>query len=485
MGIKNEVMLITYADSMGKDLNELNEVLTKYFQDSVGGVHLLPFYPSSADRGFAPMTYKEVDKPFGTWEDVKALSDNFYLMFDFMVNHISRSSEYFQDFINKKDDSDYADLFIQYKNFWPNGEPTQEDVDKIYKRKPRAPYIDVTFNDGSTEKIWCTFDEEQIDLNVYHERTKQFIKENLHYLAEKGASIIRLDAFAYATKQPGTNCFFIEPDTWEMLDEIKAILDPCGVEILPEIHEHYSIQLKLAERGYWVYDFALPMLVLHGLYSGRTDRLANWLRMCPKKQFTTLDTHDGIGVVDVADLLTSEEIEETRDDLFTKGANVKRVYNTMEYNNLDIYQLNCTYYSALGNKDDAYVLARAIQFFAPGIPQVYYVGLLAGENDIALLEETKVGRNINRHYYTKAEIDETMNRPVMSHLINLMKFRNSYPAFEGDIEVIEQEGTSLIEIIRTAGEHRAVLKADLATYDYEVTYYDPGLGEIKNLEGIK
>lgn len=484
MSIKNQVMLITYAESMGKNLKELNEVLTKHFKGTIGGVHLLPFYPSSADRGFAPMTYKEVDKPFGTWQDVQDLSNNFYLMFDFMVNHISQSSEYFQDFKEKKDESDYADLFIQYKNFWPGGEPTQADVDKIYKRKPRAPYIDVTFDDGSTEKIWCTFNEEQIDLNVYHERTKRFIKENLQYLSKKGASILRLDAFAYATKQAGTNCFFIEPDTWEMLDEIKAILDPYGVEILPEIHEHYSIQLKIAERGYWVYDFALPMLVLHALYSGRSDRLANWLRICPKKQFTTLDTHDGIGVVDVVDLLTNEEMEETRDNLFTKGANVKRVYNTMEYNNLDIYQLNCTYYSALGNNDDAYVLGRAIQFFTPGIPQVYYVGLLAGENDIDLLEETKEGRNINRHYYTKDEIDNNMKRPVMHQLTNLMKFRNDYPAFDGEIEVFEQTGSSIIEIIRSNGTHRATLTANLETHEYEVTYVDTKTGTTKKLEGI-
>lgn len=477
-------MLITYADSMGKNLQELNDVLTKHFRDTIGGVHLLPFYPSSADRGFAPMTYKEVDEPFGTWEDIQALSNNFYLMFDFMVNHISKSSEYFQDFVEKKDESDYAKLFIQYKDFWPNGEPTQEDIDKIYKRKPRAPYIDVTFNDGSKEKIWCTFDEEQIDLNVYHERTKRFIQDNLQYLSKKGASIIRLDAFAYATKQPGTNCFFIEPDTWEMLDEIKEILDPHGVEILPEIHEHYSIQLKLAERGYWVYDFALPMLVLHALYSGRSDRLSHWLKTCPKKQFTTLDTHDGIGVVDVVDLLSSEEMEETRDDLFTKGANVKRVYNTMEYNNLDIYQLNCTYYSALGNRDDAYILARAIQFFTPGIPQVYYVGLLAGENDIELLEKTKVGRNINRHYYTKEEIDENMTRPIMTHLSNLMRFRNNYPAFDGEIEVIENENSSVMEIIRTHGNYQAVLTANLKTYAYEIIYKDLETGEMRNLENI-
>ncbi|AKG36720.1 sucrose phosphorylase [Paenibacillus durus] len=484
MTIKNEIMLITYADSIGKNLQETAELLSAHFKDIVGGVHILPFYPSSADRGFAPLTYEEVDPEFGDWDDVAKIANDFYLMYDFMINHISRSSAYFKDFQENKDNSPYRDLFIRYKDFWPGGEPTQEDVDAIYKRKPRAPYIDVTFADGTTEKIWCTFDEEQIDLNLYSETTKRFVKEQLQGLAERGASIIRLDAFAYATKKPGTSCFFIEPDTWEMLDEVKAILEPYGTELLPEIHEHYSIQLKLADKGYWVYDFALPMLVLHALYSGKSERLTHWLNICPRKQFTTLDTHDGIGVVDAADLMTPEEIEETKNNLFSQGANVKRVYNTMAYNNLDIYQLNCTYYSALGDDDDAYVLARAIQFFTPGIPQVYYVGLLAGKNDIELLEQTKVGRNINRHYYTKEEVEENLERPVLKRLFALMKFRNSYGAFDGNLTVVDNGGGSKLELIWTNGPLRTTLSADLATREFTVHYTDEHSGEETLLAGV-
>lgn len=150
--IKNEIMLITYADSLGKNLQETAELLSRHFNGIVGGVHILPFYPSSADRGFAPLTYEEVDPEFGTWDDVAKIESGFYLMYDFMINHISRSSAYFKDFQQNKDASPYRDLFIRYKDFWPGGEPTQEDVDAIYKRKPRAPYIDVTFADGTTEK---------------------------------------------------------------------------------------------------------------------------------------------------------------------------------------------------------------------------------------------------------------------------------------------------------------------------------------------
>lgn len=473
MQIKNEAMLITYADSLGTNLQELNEVLDKHLKGVVGGIHLLPFYPSSGDRGFAPMDYTKVESTFGDWPEVEAMSRDFYMMYDFMINHISRQSPYLQDFLEKKDESEYADLFIRYKNFWPGGEPSAEDVDLIYKRKPRAPYTEVTFKDGTSEKLWCTFDEQQIDLDVTTETTKKFIRDNLLFLAEKGASIIRLDAFAYANKKIGSNCFFVEPDIWDMLKYSEEIVKPFGVTVLPEIHEHFSIQLKISEKDYYVYDFALPMLVLHALYSGEVHRLAHWLEICPRKQFTTLDTHDGIGVVDVKDLLSDEEAEMTRESLYSQGANVKKIYSTEVYNNLDIYQINCTYYSALGNEDQAYLLARAIQCFAPGIPQIYYVGLLAGENDIELLELTKEGRNINRHYYTRHEIDAEVERPVVQQLFELLKFRNSCPAFNGGIEV-EQVNANELKITWSHGQSMARLDGNLLTKEFVILEQSEG-----------
>ena len=407
-----------------------------------------------------------MDGQFGTYGDIRALARDFPLMFDFMVNHISRSSAYFLDFQQNKDYSPYRDLFIRYRDFWENGEPTREQVDLIYKRKPRAPSVDVTFADNTTEKIWCTFGEEQIDLNTATPATRSFFRDNLELLCKNGASIIRLDAFAYAVKKPGTSCFFVEPEIWDLLEDIRSIVDPFGVSLLPEIHEHYSIQLKLAEKGYWVYDFALPMLVLYALYAGDGAPLAHWLQICPRNQFTTLDTHDGIGVVDAADLLTPEQLEQTQNHLYQHGANVKRKYSSAAYHNLDIYQINCTYYSALGNDDQAYLLARAIQFFAPGVPQVYYVGLLAGKNDVALMEQTKQGRDINRHYYTASEVSREVERPVVQNLLAMMRLRNQCPAFSGDCQV-EWSGPVLV-IRRKNGESRAQLTANLKNHVFEI-----------------
>lgn len=468
MKLCNKIMLITYADSMGKNLGELHKIINKHYRKAIGGIHILPFYPSSADRGFAPIRYDTVDENLGSFDDIERLGDDYYLMFDFMVNHISAQSEFYRDFLKNKDASPYKDMFIRYKDFWENGEPTKAQTDLIYKRKPRTPYVDAQFADGSTEKIWCTFCEEQIDLDVSKDVTKRFITETLESMCRHGAAIIRLDAFAYAVKKADTNCFFVEPDTWDLLYDIEKTVSEHGCEILPEIHEHYTIPMKIADKGFWIYDFALPVITLHALFNHTGKYLKKWLGMCPMKQFTTLDTHDGIGIVDVKDLIPDDEIENVKEQMYSRGANVKKIYSSEAYNNLDIYQVNTTYYSALGNNDNAYLLARAIQFFAPGIPQVYYVGLLAGENDVELMERTKNGRDINRHYYSAEDIDKEQDREVVRKLKELMELRNSHAAFGLDGSISVTADDDRISITRTCGDSELTLNANLTDYSFTI-----------------
>ncbi|MGG5315903.1 sucrose phosphorylase [Enterococcus sp. AZ072] len=475
MKVKNEAMLITYADSMGSNLKELKQILNSQLTGVVGGVHLLPFFPSTGDRGFAPSDYTVVDAAFGNWQDVEALGESYYLMFDFMVNHISRESKFFQDFKAKHENSLYKEMFIRIHKFFPKNRPTAEDIDLIYKRKDKAPFQKITFADGETEQVWNTFGEEQIDLDVTKEITKTFIRETIADMAKHGCSLIRLDAFAYAIKKLDTDDFFVEPEIWQLLDDIREEAAEHQVELLPEIHEHYSIQMKISDHNYYVYDFALPMLTLYSLYSGKSERLAAWLRMSPMRQFTTLDTHDGIGVVDAKDLLTDEELNYTSEELYKVGANVKKIYSSESYNNLDIYQINSTYYSALGDNDNSYLLARALQCFAPGIPQIYYVGLFAGRNDIELLERTQEGRNINRHYYSIEEIEVEVQRPVVQALFDLLRFRNTSAAFdlEGEINV-ETPSAQEIIIVRTSqdGQTAARLEANLENKNFRIVEND-------------
>ncbi|MBN2051767.1 MAG: sucrose phosphorylase [Spirochaetales bacterium] len=461
--MKNGVQLITYPDSLGGTISGLSDVLERYFPGAFSGVHLLPFYPSSADRGFAPVSYNLVDPAFGTWAEVEALARRYDVTVDFMVNHISRQSPEFLDYREKGGMSPWGDLFLQVRKIFPDGEIPPSELGKIYTRKPRAPVTEVLHPDGTVDTLWCTFSEEQIDLDVTSDTGRRFIESNIRSLCRRGIAMLRLDAFAYVTKRAGTNCFFVEPEVWDVLSRIRRVADEYGVQLLPEIHEHYSYQLKLAEKGYRVYDFALPMLMLHTLYTRSTRRLKEWLSICPRNQVTTLDTHDGLGVVDAVDLLTKDELDAAVDNLYHRGSSVNRRYSTAEYNNLDIYQINCTYYSALGEDDDAYILSRAVQFFAPGIPQVYYVGALSGRNDTELVERTKQGRDINRHSYSVDELEGELQRPVNRRLQELLTFRSAAEVFDGDFEVLESGETELV--IRRTGKAggEAVFTADLKT----------------------
>jgi sucrose phosphorylase len=470
MNIQNKVQLITYPDSLGGNLLTLHYCLRKHLVDVVGGVHLLPFYPSSADRGFAPITYTEVDSQFGTWTDVEKIAADFDLTIDFMVNHISRQSAFFQDYLELGEDSEFADMFLSFNKFGPEG-IRDEDLAKVYTRKPRPPYLELQRPDGSIERIWCTFDYEQIDLDWRSPLTRSYMRNELIRLARSSAKMIRLDAFAYTTVEVGTDCYFREPAVWELLDWLKDCVAPFGLDVLPEVHEHYRYQQKLADHDFWCYDFALPMLVLHSLYHHTGEKLKHWLKICPRKQMTTLDTHDGIGIVDVEDLLSQEEIHSTIEGLYEKGSNAKKIYSGPEYQNLDIYQINCTYYSALNCDDDAYIAARAIQFFAPGIPQVYYVGLLAGENDTDLVELTRNGRDINRHNYSIEEVDERVKAPVVQRLLKLMKFRNTHPAFNGDL-IVEETPDNQLKLTRRCGDHVASVVIDLESHHCEVLATD-------------
>lgn len=476
--MKNKVLLITYADSFGKNLKEVKQVVDTWFRREINGIHILPFYPSSGDRGFAPIDYRRVDPAFGTWEDIGALAAEYELMFDFMINHLSRRSPEFMDFIEKHDDSEYADMFLRFKKFWQKGEPTKEQVDMLNKRKPCAPCEEITFLDGTKEKIWCTFDEEQMDLNLESETAWRFVEDTLRFLIGQGASMIRLDAFAFATKKENTSCFFLEPWMWDMMSRVQRVLDEKRVPMLPEIHDHYTVQLKIAEHGYAVYDFVLPVMVLHTLYSRSAARIRHWLEICPKNQQTTLDTHDGLGTVDAVDLLSEDELNAVIAQTAEYGANFKWDYSGGSTGKKVVYQINCSYYSAVGEDDDSYLLARAIQFFTPGVPQVYYMGLLAGANDYELMERTNYDRNISRHNYTVEEIAECVKKPVVQRLCKLMQFRNEYPVFDGEMRVLETADDRL-GIEWRDGKCCAVLDASLEDRKFAIRYLgrDGGMKE--------
>lgn len=443
MTVKNKVQLITYPDSLGGDLKTLNNILLKYFSDIFkGGIHILPPFPSSGDRGFAPLTYLEIDPQFGTWEDISAIGKNFDVLVDLMVNHISRQSEYFQDFLKKGRKSQYADLFITLDKLWEDGKPVQEDTNKMFLRRP-LPYSTFKIEEtGEVEKVWTTFGKtdpsEQIDLDIKSDKVKQLLKDFFVNFSKHNVKIVRLDAVGYVIKKLGTSCFFVEPEIYEFLDWIMELANLLGIELLPEVHSHYSTQYKLAEHGFWIYDFILPYTILDTLINKSSEKLCEYLKNRPAKQFTMLDCHDGIPVKpDMDGLIDTKEARKLVDICVERGSNLSLILSDEHKaeDGFDVHQIRCTYYSVLNCDDDAYLAARAIQFFAPGIPQVYYAGLLAAENDVEAVKSTGEGREINRHNFSVEEIEQSVQMSVVQRLLKLIRFRNDYEAFNGEFTV--------------------------------------------------
>ena len=473
-GIPPRPQLLTYPDSMGGNLAALGDLLDGPLDGLFRGVHVLPPFPSSGDRGFAPLTYFEIDPGFGSWADIERIAERHDVLLDLMINHLSRRSPEFQDFERLGRASSAADLFITLDKVWPDGDPPAADVARIFLRKPNAPFSTVRIQStGQEERIWTTFGSadwsEQIDLDVTSAATRALIRRWLASFADHGVRILRLDAVGYVVKRPGTSCFMVEPDIYAFLDWMTDAAGEVGLALLPEVHDRYPTHRRLAEHGFWTYDFVLPGLVLHALETGDARRLGEHLAGSPSRQFTTLDCHDGIPVrPDLDGILEPDEMQRLADVVARRGGNVSRILSAGHAAEVDVHQLNCTYRSAVGGDDERYLLARAIQLFARGVPQVYYVGLFAGLNDDAAVVRTGEGRAINRHDYTRREVADALDTAVVKRLIELIRLRNTHPAFDGELDVSAASGGAL----RLTWEHEGStcsLAADLRRGTFNIT----------------
>jgi sucrose phosphorylase len=459
--------LLTYPDSLGGSLDAIAALLDGPLDGLFRGVHILPPFPSSADRGFAPLTYDEIDPRFGSWEDIRRISRRHDVLLDLMINHISRQSAPFQDFLRRGRRSAFADLFITLDKVWSDEDPSPADLARIFLRKPVSPFSTVTIDEtGETERVWTSFGtsewSEQIDLDVRSPLTRRLITGWLRSFAGRGVRIVRLDAVGYVIKKADTSCFMVEPEIYEFLSWVTEVAASLGLVVLPEVHDAYPTHERLSAHGFWTYDFVLPGLLLHAFASGSATRLAAHLDRSPAKQFTTLDCHDGIPVrPDLDGSLDPAEMLALADRVQAQGGNVNRILSDVDADAVDIHQLNSTYYSALDGDDGRYVAARAVQLFARGVPQVYYVGLLAGSNDHMAVEKTGEGRAINRHDYTAGDVTDELARPVVQRVLELIRLRNVDPVFDGDLDV-ECETDGSMGLRWTRGDRCLRLDIDFA-----------------------
>jgi sucrose phosphorylase len=480
MNMKNQVQLITYVDRLGGGgLKVLTALLgaSGPLAGAFGGVHLLPFFHpiDGADAGFDPIDHTQVDPRLGDWSDVAALSKHADVMGDVIVNHVSAQSPQFLDYSQRGDASPYAGLFLTMSSVFPNG-ATERDLLTVYRPRPGMPFTHTTLANGEKKFLWTTFTPQQLDIDVHHPLGRAYLDGILTTFAANGVNMVRLDAVGYAIKKAGTSCFML-PETFDFIDEFAARAKGLGIEVLVEVHSYYQRQIEIAKKVDWVYDFALPPLVLHALFNKTSAPLKRWIGMRPNNALTVLDTHDGIGIIDIgADasdrvghpgLVPPAELDALVETIHANSGGQSKQATGAAASNLDLYQVNCTFYDALARNDRAYLTARAIQFFLPGVPQVYYVGLLAGENDMALLERSRVGRDINRHHYTPAEISTALQKPVVQELLKLIGLRNQHPAFNGQFSVQDSAG-DVLSLRWQAGERWVGLRADLSAGDFAI-----------------
>ena len=331
----------------------------------------------------------------------------------------------------------------------------------------------------------------QMDLNARSELVWEFYDGTLRKLRGYGAKIIRLDAFAYLHKEPGEANFFNRPGTWHYLERLKWMAEKYDLTIFPEVHAEYGSGLheEVAEQEFPIYDFFFPGLVIDALDRGSNQALLRWVAEIQAKGFQTINMlgcHDGIPVLDLRGkqvngaftpgLLDDEQIEATMERIICRGGRVKNLFGH-DGKQIAYYQVNATFFSALGEDERKLRLARAIQMFMPGIPQVWYLDLFAGTNDYAAADKGGVAghKEINRTTLTLDNIDARLGLPIVRDQLDLIRLRNISPAFEGEMKIFETE-PHLLHLSWQHPKATATLKADLRNLRFTV-YQDDGTGE--------
>jgi sucrose phosphorylase len=476
--MRNQVQLIAYPDRLGGSLPALGRLLDGPLAGLFGGVHVLPFFQpyDGADAGFDPVDHLAVDPRLGDWDDLRRLGTGGGgrdLVADLIVNHVSADSAQFRDVVARGDASPYAGMFLTYDRVFPAG-ATEADLVRILRPRPGLPFTPVALG-GRQRLAWTTFTSRQIDLDVSDPRARGYLSEVLRRLAANGVTLVRLDAVGYSVKTAGTTCF-MTPDTLAFLAGVTAEAHALGVEVLTEIHAHWRHTVQTARRVDRVYDFVLAPLILHGVLTGDGGPLRAWLARRPANAVTVLETHDGIGMIDAGTsaeaggpgMLSPAQIAALVERISVNSAGTSRFSTVRGAATGGVYQVSCTAYDAVGRDDHCYLLARLLQLFTPGIPQVYYVGLLAGRNQPELIARTGDAREINRRRYTPSEVDTALRQPVVRALTRLVRLRSTHPAFDGELSVSDGPPGELAMLWRN-GDERAELRARLADSSYRVT----------------
>lgn len=467
---EKNVYLIAYGDCIKEEdeptLKTLNKFLNEKAQNEITDVHLLPMFPYTSDDGFSVVDYRKIDSELGDWSDINHFSDDYRLMFDFVANHMSKSSEWFQGYLNE--DPAYDDYFIS----------REEGFDTSNVVRPRTSPIFHEYEGGKT--AWTTFSEDQVDVNFKHFPALLEMTSILLEYAYRGGTSIRLDAIGFMWKESGTTCIHL-PQTHAIIQLWREILDELKLNtlLITETNVPHKENISYFGDGeneaHMVYQFSLPPLVLHTLTTHNAQTLTKWAKTIEKVSekatyFNFLASHDGIGMRPTEGILTDDERTYLAEKVLANGGRVS--YKSNPDGSESPYELNINYMDALINKEEdsnedtqvqKMLAAHSVLLSLMGVPAVYYHSLLGSENDVEGLRESGINRRINREKFDYKELVnqlETSSRrkKVFTGMKKLIRTRQRETAFSpfADQEIVEL-GDHVFSLIRRNRETDATI----------------------------
>ncbi|NOZ71218.1 MAG: sugar phosphorylase [Chloroflexi bacterium] len=449
-----DAILITYGDQFQEPgrppLQTLRDFLDTHLGEAISGVHILPFFPYSSDDGFSVIDYTQVAPQLGDWHDIEALGEHYRLMFDAVINHVSRESAWFQGFL--RDEAPYRDYFIT----------VEPDTDLSSVVRPRAlPLLTAVETASGRKYVWTTFSADQIDLNYANPHVLLEIIDILLLYVEHGADLIRLDAIAYLWKEIGTSCIHL-PQTHAVVKLWRALFDIVapGVRIITETnvpHEEnisywgtYVPETGLTDEAQLVYNFPLAPLVLHTFSRGDAGKLTQWaasLQTPPGATFFNfIASHDGIGVMPARGILSEGEVDALVGQTLAHGGQVG--YKANADGSRSVYELNITLYDFLNNPRrpqleldvKRFLASQAVLLSLAGVPGIYVHSLFGSHNCQHCFEETGRARSLNREKFLLSEVEQalgdegTHQHHVFARYRQFLQVRRQHPAFHPDAD---------------------------------------------------
>jgi sucrose phosphorylase len=464
---QRDVVLITYGDQVSEPgrapLATLADFLSAHVEGTVTGLHILPFFPSTSDDGFAVSDYDAVDPALGTWDDIERLAGRYRLMVDAVFNHVSASSEWFRGW--RRGDPRYAGFFASL--------PAGIDLSQV--TRPRtSPLLTAVDTAHGQRRVWTTFSADQVDLDYSNPDVLLAVTRSLlHYLV-RGAGIIRLDAVAFLWKQPGTTCIHLD-QTHEIIRLWRSVVDAVapGTLLITETNVPHAENVRYLGNGHdeahLVYQFPLAPLVLSTFHLADAGTLREWATTLSTSSAETtflnfLSSHDGIGVRPAEGLLTRSEINQLGDLARAHGGGVS--FRAEPDGRLSPYELNTVFFDALtpvGTSEplttqvDRFLSAQSILLALAGVPAVYFHSLLGSTNWVDGVTQTGRLRTINRQKFDRRALERELTdvgsrrHQVFTRMVKRIATRTAQPAFHPNArQRILETGRQLFAFERTA-----------------------------------